>query len=518
MKKLFYYTLTAMLFSFGGLWAQEIGNFYGSLDGTESIDLTLGKNGGGSSFKLLTEDPGGSTYFRLHARRYGAGYTWSRESSGGADRKIGYLYGSSSGQYFQLFHHDQSVKVQLHSNGDSYFNSGNVGIGTPTPDMRLSVYSGESSVTRFHHSGSSTISGIRIGRSASFGDVINLSSGFGIGAGTSSGNLPLSSQNTNHIDFFIDNSSNHIGIGTITPDMRLSVYSSESSVTRFHHSGSSTVSGIRIGRSASFGDIINLSSGFGIGAGTSGGNLPLSSQNTDHVDFFISNTNGNVGIGTTSPSSTLDVDGNIHMNGGVLQFYRLYENYGNVMVFRTKDNNQYGDFRFEAERTDDTSLRKLMFLDGGRGGLGIGTEVIPNGYKLAVDGKAIAEEVKVQLSENWPDFVFHKDYTLPTLTEVETHIKENGHLKDIPNEAEVKANGINLGEMDAKLLQKIEELTLYTIAQDKTLKEQQKRIETQTEQLSQQQQEIQTLKKENKALKSLSERLAAIEKQLKSNH
>jgi hypothetical protein len=60
---------------------------------------------------------------------------------------------------------------------------------------------------------------------------------------------------------------------------------------------------------------------------------------------------------------------------------------------------------------------------------------------------------------------------LPTLNEVENHIKEKGHLKDIPSAKEVAENGIYLGEMDSKLLQKIEELTLYTIAQEKKIKE-----------------------------------------------
>ena len=137
-----------------------------------------------------------------------------------------------------------------------------------------------------------------------------------------------------------------------------------------------------------------------------------------------------------------------------------------------------------------------MTLKAGK--LGIGTTNMPGNHKLYVDGSAVMEEVKVALSENWADFVFEKDYPLPTLTEVEAHIKENGHLKDIPSEAEVKANGINLGEMDAKLLQKIEELTLYTIAQDKTLKEQQKLIETQQKQFQLLQKQINELKQQTK--------------------
>jgi hypothetical protein len=69
----------------------------------------------------------------------------------------------------------------------------------------------------------------------------------------------------------------------------------------------------------------------------------------------------------------------------------------------------------------------------------------------------------------WSDFVFKKEYNLPTLEEVEKHINEKGHLENIPSEEEVLKNGINLGEMDAKLLQKIEELTMYMIEQNKRM-------------------------------------------------
>ena len=107
------------------------------------------------------------------------------------------------------------------------------------------------------------------------------------------------------------------------------------------------------------------------------------------------------------------------------------------------------------------------------GNVGIGT-YDPNGWKLAVNGKVRAKEVKVETA--WSDFVFHKNYNLPTLVEVENHIKEKGHLKDIPSAKEVEENGIFLGEMDAKLLQKIEELTLYTIQQEKKIEDQDEEI------------------------------------------
>ncbi|WP_420571719.1 hypothetical protein [Kordia sp.] len=119
------------------------------------------------------------------------------------------------------------------------------------------------------------------------------------------------------------------------------------------------------------------------------------------------------------------------------------------------------------------------------GSVSIGVNDTPVGYKLAVGGKIIAEEIKVQLQADWPDFVFTKDYNLATLEEVEAQIQTKGHLTNIPSAAEVEESGISLGEMDAKLLQKVEELTLYMIELNK---------------------EVKTLKEENKKLKALLEK------------
>jgi hypothetical protein len=117
------------------------------------------------------------------------------------------------------------------------------------------------------------------------------------------------------------------------------------------------------------------------------------------------------------------------------------------------------------------------------GNVGIGTSNPDPNYKLSVYGKIKAQELYL-ITTGWSDFVFSKDYKLRSLHEVERHIKEKGHLPDIPSEKEVVANGIAVVDMQAKLLQKIEELTLYVIEQSKINEEQKKEIEALKEKLS----------------------------------
>jgi len=101
--------------------------------------------------------------------------------------------------------------------------------------------------------------------------------------------------------------------------------------------------------------------------------------------------------------------------------------------------------------------------------MGIGT-TSPDA-KLTVNGNIHAEEVKVDLSVPGPDYVFKEDYDLKSLEEVQNFIKAHGHLPNIPSTKEMEENGIQLGELNMKLLEKIEELTLYTLAQQKKIEE-----------------------------------------------
>ena len=93
----------------------------------------------------------------------------------------------------------------------------------------------------------------------------------------------------------------------------------------------------------------------------------------------------------------------------------------------------------------------------------VGVRTTDPQYDLDVVGTVRTCEIKVSNLQGWCDYVFEEDYELPALEDVEAYIKSNKHLMDIPSEAEVMEHGISLGEMDAALLKKVEELTLYVI-------------------------------------------------------
>lgn len=186
-------------------------------------------------------------------------------------------------------------------------------------------------------------------------------------------------------------------------------------------------------------------------------------------------TTGKLGIGTTSLSIGYTgvndlVIGDASWSEGFV--INANSNNDGIMAFAS-DGNMVARFIYnnptEKLHYYKTGKGNLMTIDG-NGKVGIGTENTGN-HKLAVEGSIGAREIKVE-TNGWSDFVFKKDYDLPTLQQVEKHIEEKGHLKDIPSAKEVAENGIFLGEMDSKLLQKIEELTLYTIQQEKKIDKQ----------------------------------------------
>ena len=178
-----------------------------------------------------------------------------------------------------------------------------------------------------------------------------------------------------------------------------------------------------------------------------------------------------VGIGTSAPNRNLHVYGANAGNGNVLASIMIGKSNGPEIqsIQQSNDDDIQGlAFRVKSSSTSANPNFEAMRINSS-GSVGIGT-TSTGSHKLAVHGSIGAREIKVE-ANSWSDFVFEDDYDLRTLEEVEQHINEKGHLPEIPNEAEVSENGINLGAMDAKLLQKIEELTLYVIDLNKRVQE-----------------------------------------------
>jgi len=144
---------------------------------------------------------------------------------------------------------------------------------------------------------------------------------------------------------------------------------------------------------------------------------------------------------------------------------------------------------------DNTSLdnAKLIMSMSREGNIGFGTA--PDSmYRLQIAGHMRAQEIVVETG--WADFVFDDAYHLRPLAELESFIQSNGHLPDIPNAASIESNGLSVGEMSVRFMQKIEELTLYTIDQEKRLEIQDEQINELVELTLELKTELKELRKE----------------------
>ena len=112
------------------------------------------------------------------------------------------------------------------------------------------------------------------------------------------------------------------------------------------------------------------------------------------------------------------------------------------------------------------------------GEVAIGTNSVPSGYKLAVDGNIRTREIRLD-QDTWPDYVFEEGYDLPSLEEIQDFINKHGHLPNIPSAKEVESNGMAVGEMNKLLLEKIEQLMLFTIEQQKRIENLERKINNQ---------------------------------------
>lgn len=274
----------------------------------------------------------------------------------------------------------------------------------------------------------------------------------------------------------------NMGVGTKSPDIKFEVYES---------SGASTIAEFRTPDGA-----IQLAASGPLTQNPTYGNYITSrnASNTSYEDFglktapgipqLLVKTDGSVGIGTASPAEKLHVNGSLrgHVSGAV----RIST--GNGYVDVGPQNSSYSHFTTDRNRfyfnkeivvnsgivtSYDEDLRlRAQGVDGlvvkvNTGSVGIGTTTPTE--KLEVNGTIRSKEVKVEASP-WPDYVFEPNYNLRSLEEIEKFIKSEKHLPEIPSSAEVEENGIALGEMNALLLKKIEELTLHIIEQEKRIK------------------------------------------------
>ncbi len=259
----------------------------------------------------------------------------------------------------------------------------------------------------------------------------------------------------------------NVGIGTTSPSSKLQIVTGNNNGISWKYSqtyGESTISNV-FDSGSDAGNRMNFNVNNGAGTAT---------------NIMTLRGDGNVGIGTTSPGSRLDIASSF---GDGYMFDTDFNTDQTKFIFKENNTNIFSFYYDGSASTPNNKLHikdesygnNIITFTQQTGNVGIGTTSPV--YKLAVAGIIGCGEVIVEDVTGWADFVFEDDYNLMSLKDLDQFIQINKHLPEIPTTAEVEENGISVGEMNAKLLQKIEELTLYVIELKKENEAQNKRIQ-----------------------------------------
>jgi len=289
---------------------------------------------------------------------------------------------------------------------------------------------------------------------------------------------------TGFAQVYTDATSGNVGIGTTTPQSLLHL--------KRTFIGNDAISIIRNSESpnldfySTYNGSDDLQSGtfaYGVRPVDDAWQIYHKQTNTNWEALFSVRPNGNIGIGTSTPTEKLSIYGTVNSAPGIMSLESSRNDAGFVEVgaISTKNNGgeiaRMGMFRgsgtytglinFLVRPSNDGPLTEAMRI-AENGNLLIGKTIQTNStYKLDINGKARANEIVVNTTG--ADFVFEKDYKLRSLKAVEAFVKQNKHLPEVPSAKFMQENGLGVSEMQTKLLQKVEELTLYLIEQNKRI-------------------------------------------------
>ncbi len=404
--------------------------------------------------------------------------------------------GDLNGGWAELQHNYQNYWT---TNGNNIFNnnSGFVGIGTNIPGEKLSINAPNAAI-QFMNSGTAR----------GFLQVNGTNMRLGTYANNSTGKLVFSTKALDRM--WLDENGN-LGIGTADPVSALTINGTNPYIELQN-------GGVNKGFLLTNGNDLKI----GTNSTNTTGHLVLQTKLLDRMTI---DENGQVGIGTTTPSSELTINGNdpiLQLRNGNIDkgFVQLVDDDIKVGTNLSNTTGRFivrtnGTDRFMVNHVGNATLGGgaeggLLTTDGGYTGMvlktggvtrlsvvaaginpeitGTGTGVfrirnssdgiymyangkisiggggaVATGYVVSVEGKLIATEVTSLPFGSWPDYVFADDYKLRPLTEVKKFITENKHLPNIPPASEIEKKGVQLGDMSKRLVEKVEELTLYIL-------------------------------------------------------